>query len=103
MKVLQTERLRLRELTEADAAFVMELVNEPAWLRFIGDRNVHSLDDARGYIAKGPIASYGRHGFGLWAGELAAAGAPLGICGLVNRAALDHLDLGSAFLSPHSA
>jgi RimJ/RimL family protein N-acetyltransferase len=101
MIVSRTERLRLRELTADDAGFIMELVNEPAWLRFIGDRKVHSLDDARGYIAKGPAASYARNGFGLWAVELAAAGEPIGMCGLVRRQALEHVDLGFAFLSRH--
>ncbi len=101
MIVCETERLRLRELTADDAAFVMELVNEPAWLRFIGDRNVHSLDDARGYIAKGPIVSYGRNGFGLWAVELSASGEAIGMCGLVRRQALEHVDLGFAFLTRH--
>ena len=101
MKIHQTERLRLRELTADDAAFVMELVNEPAWLRFIGDRNVHSLESARDYIAKGPVASYGRNGFGLWAVDLAATGEPVGMCGLVRRPTLEHVDLGFAFLSRH--
>ena len=101
MIVCRTERLHLRELSADDAAFIMELVNEPAWLRFIGDRNVHSLDDARGYIEKGPIVSYGRNGFGLWAVELSASGEPIGMCGLVRRQALEHVDLGFALLSRH--
>ena len=101
MKVHQSERLLLRELREDDAAFVMELVNEPAWLRFIGDRNVHSLEDARDYIAKGPVASYGRRGFGLWAVDLVATAESIGICGLVQRQTLEHVDLGFAFLSRH--
>ena len=101
MSVAETARLRLRELTAEDAAFVLELVNEPAWLTFIGDRNVHSLEDARGYIARGPGASYAAHGFGHWAVEPRAGGEPLGMCGLVQRAALPHVDLGFAFLARH--
>jgi RimJ/RimL family protein N-acetyltransferase len=99
--VLATERLRLRELNAHDAAFILELVNEPAWLRFIGDRNVHSLDDARAYIAKGPVTSYAHNGFGLWAVDLSATGEPIGMCGLVRRQALEHVDLGFAFLARH--
>jgi ribosomal-protein-alanine N-acetyltransferase len=82
-------------------------VNEPAWLRFIGDRNVHSLEEARGYIARGPVASYAKHGFGLWAVELRqgpAGGGPgerLGMCGLIRRESLPHADLGFAFLARH--
>ena len=101
MIVCRTERLVLRELTADDAAFILELVNEPAWLRFIGDRKVHSLEDARAYIAKGPAASYVRNGYGLWAVELAASGEPIGMSGLVRRETLEHVDLGFAFLSRH--
>jgi RimJ/RimL family protein N-acetyltransferase len=99
--VLETARLRLREFTLDDAAFVQELVNEPAWLRFIGDRHVHSLEDARGYIAKAPLASYAQHGFGLWLVELAATGERIGMCGLIQRELLENVDLGFAFLERH--
>ena len=99
--VRETARLRLRELTDDDAAFILELVNEPGWLRFIGDRNVHSLEDARGYIARGPVASYAKNGFGLWAVDLRETGGPLGMCGLIRRDSLPHADLGFAFLERH--
>jgi len=101
MTVLQTERLRLRELTVDDAAFVLELLNEPAWLRFIGDRGVRSLADARGYIESGPRASYARHGYGLYAVELLSQELPIGICGLVRRDSLPEADLGFALLERH--
>jgi len=99
--VRETARLRLRELTAEDAAFILELVNEPAWLRFIGDRNVHSLEDARGYIERGPVVSYAKHGFGLWAVDSLGTGEPLGMCGLIRRDSLPHADLGFAFLARH--
>jgi RimJ/RimL family protein N-acetyltransferase len=95
--ITTTSRLRLREITYDDAAFVMELVNDPDWLRFIGDRNVHSLEDARGYVDR-VRASYDAHGFGLWAVEPLTNGAPMGLAGLLKRATLDHPDLGFAFL-----
>jgi RimJ/RimL family protein N-acetyltransferase len=69
--VLETERLSLRHLADEDAAFVLELVNDPDWLRFIGDRGVRSPDDAR---------------------------APVGMCGLLKRDWLDDVDVGFAFL-----
>lgn len=99
--VRETPRLRLRELTGDDAAFILELVNEPGWLRFIGDRNVHSLEDARGYIERGPVASYAKHGFGLWAVDLRETGERLGMCGLIRRESLPYVDLGFAFLERH--
>jgi len=99
MTVLESARLRLRPLTADDAAFILELVNEPAWLQFIGDRNVHTLDDARTYIAKGPATMYARHGFGPLAVELKEGGAPVGICGLIKRETLPDVDLGYALLA----
>jgi len=96
--VAETERLRLQELTADDAAFVRELVNEPAFLRFIGDRHVTTLQDARDYIARGPVASYAAHGFGLWLVALRATGEAAGLCGLVRRDTLPDPDLGFAFL-----
>ncbi len=96
-----SERLRLRELTHADDAFIMELVNDPLWLRFIGERNVHSLEEARGYIDRIRDNSYAKHGFGLWAVERPGAGEVTGICGLLKRVHLDVPDIGFAFLDRH--
>lgn len=98
MNVLETERLNLRLLSAGDAGFILELLNEPAFLRYIGDRGVRTLDDARQYILNGPVASYERLGFGLWLVELKDLPAPIGICGLVKREALPDVDLGYAFL-----
>src|SRR4051812_38132827 len=66
MNVLETEHLSLRRLSADDAAFILELVNDPDWLQFIGDRGVHTLADARDYILNGPVAMYQRVGFGLF-------------------------------------
>jgi [ribosomal protein S5]-alanine N-acetyltransferase len=92
-----TPRLRLDAVVEDDAPFIFELVNDPAWLRYIGDRQVHSLDDARGYVRNGPAASYAQHGFGLWRVSL-RDGTPIGLCGLLQRNALAHPDIGFAYL-----
>ena len=89
MIVLETERLRLRRLSLDDAAFILKLLNEPSFLRFIGDKGVRTLDDARDYLREGPMASYERHGFGLYLVELKEKGDPMGICGLVKRDALE--------------
>lgn len=98
MKVLETDRLVLRRLSVEDAGFILELLNEPAWIRFIGDRGVRTLEDARAYIQKGPMEMYARCGFGLYLTEL-KDGTPLGLCGLVKRDFLPDADLGFAFLS----
>jgi RimJ/RimL family protein N-acetyltransferase len=98
VKVLETARLVLRHLTAEDAAFMLRLLNEPSWIRFIGDRGVRTLEGAREYIAKGPVASYERHGFGLFLVELKGEGTAAGICGLIKRDALEDVDIGFAFL-----
>lgn len=98
MSVLETDRLTLRRLTVGDAPFMLDLLNQPSFLRFIGDRGVRSLEAARGYIARGPLASYERHGFGLYLVVLQTTGDALGICGLLQRDFLDAPDIGFAFL-----
>lgn len=99
MRVLETERLALRRLdVEQDAAFVLRLLNDPDWLTYIGDRGVRNLEDARHYLREGPVASYARHGHGLYAVEDSTDGALAGICGLLRRDFLDGPDLGFAFL-----
>jgi len=77
---------------------MFELLNDPSWLRFIGDKKVRSLEDARRYIEEGPMRMYAVRGFGLWLVERKSDGAPLGICGLVKREQLEDVDLGFAFL-----
>ena len=95
---LETDRLRLRRLTLDDAPFILELVNTAGFLRFVGDRGVRTLEDARRYLAERYLASYERHGFGLYRVELRSEGTPVGICGLLRRAELDDVDLGFALL-----
>lgn len=98
MKVLETDRLLLRWISTGDAAFILTLLNEPSWLRFIGDRGVRTLDEARNYILKGPVDMYHRLGFGLYLTERKSDGVPIGICGLIKRPGLDDVDIGFAFL-----
>lgn len=101
MHILETERLRLRPLTAEDAAFILELLNEPSFIQNIADKGVRTLDDARAYIANGPVASYRQHGFGLCAVELRDSGEPIGMCGLIKREGLDDPDIGFAYLERH--
>jgi len=96
-----TARLRFAPLTEADAPFILTLVNEPGWLQHIGDRQVHDLEAAAGYARKGPQASYATHGYGLYRVSLKASGEPIGLAGLVRRDTLPGPDLGYAVLAKH--
>lgn len=76
-------------------------MNDPDWIRYIGDRNVRSLEDARVYLEKGPIAMYERAGFGMWVMERKGTGEPVGTCGLIRRESLDDVDIGFAMLPQH--
>lgn len=98
MPPLRTDRLVIRDLTTADAAFVLELLNEPDFVTYIGDKGVRDLAGAEKYLTEGPLASYARHGFGLWAVTL-PDGTPVGTCGLLKRDFLPHPDIGYAFLA----
>jgi len=98
MNVLETNRLTLRRISPEDAGFMLQLLNEPSFHRFIGDKGVRTLDDARNYILQGPMASYERFGFGLFLTELKETQTPIGMCGLLKRDSLDDVDLGFAFV-----
>ena len=101
LKILATNRLLLRELSTDDAAFILELVNGPGWLRFIGDRGIRTLEAARDYLLKGSIEMYARLGFGLWLVERQDEHLPVGICGLLKRETLADIELGFAILGAH--
>jgi RimJ/RimL family protein N-acetyltransferase len=98
MTVLETERLVLSRLAYDDCEFICELVNEPAFKKYIGDKKVSSLEDARNYLKDGPIGSYAQHGFGMFLVTARDSGEALGICGLVKREQFSDPDLGFAFL-----
>ncbi len=97
MNWLDTKRLELHPFTAEDADFVLRLLNEPSFRRYIGDRGVHDLDTARRYIADGPVAGYARYGYGLMRVVRKADGAELGMCGVLKRDALPDPDIGFSF------
>ena len=98
MTIFETQRLCVRRLTEDDAPFLFELMNDASWLRFIGDRGIRTEADARNNLRQGPIPMYERYGFGLSLVTLKEGGTPLGICGVLKRDSLEDPDLGFAFL-----
>ncbi|WP_341519291.1 GNAT family N-acetyltransferase [Bacillus paramobilis] len=98
MIVLETERLVLRWFDIKDAPFILELVNDPAWIQFIGDKRIKNLEDAKKYILNGPVDMYNKMGFGLYLVERKEDLTPLGMCGLIKRDTLEDVDIGFAFL-----
>lgn len=102
LHVLETERLLLCKLTPDDAAFILELVNTPSWLEYIGDKGMRTQEDAHAYIINGPMASYESFGFGLLSVRVKECNTPVGICGLIQRTTLQDVDIGFALLPEYT-
>ncbi len=98
MDIITTERLSLRKLSTDDAEFILELVCDSSFIRYIGDKGVKNIEDARQYILGGPVKSYVENGFGLMAVRELETQTPVGICGLLRRPGLCDADIGFAFL-----
>ncbi|NQV73560.1 GNAT family N-acetyltransferase [bacterium] len=94
-----TDRLTIRELHPSDAGFIVELLNEPAFIQNIGDKNVQTLSDAKDYIRSAGTENYERFGFGMLLASLSVPSTPVGICGLLQRDFLAYPDIGFAYLS----
>ncbi len=101
MILLETNRMQLLEFKKSDAAFILELINEPAWIENIGDKNVNDLHDAQNFIENNLRPSYIKNGFGLFLVQLKDTKESIGMCGLVNRPGLEDIDIGFAFLAKH--
>ena len=95
--VIETKRLILRKFTVDDAAFMLKLLNTPNWLRFIGDRNVRTLEQAEQYLINGYMKSYQDYGFGFYVVVIKETQESIGICGIVKREGLEDVDIGFAF------
>ena len=103
MDVLITKRLVIRKFALTDDEFVVRLLNEKAFLHFIGDKGVRNREDARNYLTNGPMASYAEHGFGLLLVAEKSSGKPVGMCGLLSRNDQEYPDIGFAFLAEYQA
>lgn len=101
MKIIETDRLVLRHMKTEDAKFMLELLNEPAWIKYIGDRGIRTIDEAIKYIEDGPMTMYEEKGIGLYLVELKESETPIGICGLIQRDFLKDVDLGFAIHSKY--
>ncbi|HMJ05729.1 MAG TPA: GNAT family N-acetyltransferase [Chthoniobacterales bacterium] len=97
MKILETERLVLRQITLGDAPLILALMNDPAFIRYVADRGLRTEADAAGYIAEKMLPLYEQFGFGPYAVDLKDGGVSIGTCGLIKRDSLPDPDLGYAF------
>ena len=101
MDILKTERLTLQQLTPDHAPFILELLNEPAFHKYIGDKGIRKRKGALEYLKDGPMASYKNHGYGLYLVKETVSDSSIGICGLKKRKVLEIPDLGYAFLKKY--
>lgn len=97
-----SERLVIRHLGLDDAAFIFQLLNQESWRKFIGDKQIRSLEDAQHYLIDGPLKMYQEYGFGLFAVQRQIDGALIGICGLIKRDNLPDVDIGFALLEEYA-
>jgi len=99
-KILSTDRVYLAEWELSDAPFILKLVNTEAWLKHIGDRKVHNLEDAEAYVKKLRLP-YGSYGYGFYALRLKDSDELIGMCGITKRMGLNYPDLGFALMPDH--
>jgi RimJ/RimL family protein N-acetyltransferase len=100
-ETLHTERLELRRITLDDAAFMLQIWNDPAFLRYVGDRGIRTEKGARDALEKGVMKLYREHGIGPYHLSLKETGVAIGICGLFQRDHLDAPDIGFSLLEPY--
>ncbi len=96
--IIETQRLILKEFTAEDSEFIIELLNSPGWLKYIGSRDIMTQEDAVNYIENRIRRSYLESGFGFYLIEIRANGVKAGMCGLVKRENLEEVDIGFALL-----
>lgn len=96
--IFETKRLSIRLITEEDALFLWNLLRDPTWIKFIGDKGFTSVEEIKHYIQDGFMLMYATYGHGLYVVEEKKTGKPTGICGIVKRIGLEYPDLGFAFL-----
>lgn len=98
MNIIETERLALREVTADDAEFILELLNDPGWVRSLGDKGFRTVEAVTEYIAERYTASYEKFGFGFYRVALRDSDTPVGLCGLIKRDSLEDVDIGFGFM-----
>ena len=98
MIIAETERLIISKFSLEDAPFLLKLINTPKYLKYIGDKNLKTVEDAENYLTNGALKSYKEHGFGFYKLQEKLSNTTIGTCGLVKRDELEDIDMGFAFL-----
>jgi len=99
MVIAETDRLLLSKITIDDAPFILELVNTPDWIKYIGDRNIKTVEQAETHIKNNQLKCYETHGFGYYKLQVKAENLKtIGTSGLLRRDNLEHVDIGFSFI-----
>lgn len=101
MIILTTERLALRTMEPDDADFIVQLLNSPGWLKYIGDRGIKDEVQAREYLSTRVIPDYEKLGFGFFIVERLSDQVRVGNCGLTRRPGLEHVDIGYSLITEY--
>lgn len=96
--MLETSRLTLHEMTLGDAGLMLAIWNDPAFVRYVGDRGIRTPEAAEEAMRQGILRLYEDYGYGPYRVALKDSGDAIGICGLFRRDGLDDPDIGYATL-----
>ncbi|HSH00855.1 MAG TPA: GNAT family N-acetyltransferase [candidate division Zixibacteria bacterium] len=80
-KILETERLILREFEYRDTDFLHELFGDPEFFAFLAGKVKKTRDETEAMITRMREGMYAAHGCGLWLIQLKETGEPVGYCG----------------------
>ena len=97
-KIIETERLVLKPMSVEDSQLIFELYNSPNFIKFIGDRNIKTLEDAENYIKNRFLPQMERLGYGNFLITKKDDGKKIGGVGIFERDGLDVHDIGFSFL-----
>jgi len=79
---------------------MLRIWNDPGFIRFVGDRGIRTVDEARQALEDGILRQYEALGYGPYLLTLRREAVPVGICGLFRRDGLDMPDIGYTLLGP---
>ena len=100
--IIETTRLRLRELTKSDESSMAELLGDPEVMKFAFGPPLPSSEVRPFLVAC--IHSYAQWGYGLWAATSIRGGEFMGYAGLTHYDDMDgseEVELGYRFLPAH--
>ena len=98
MNILSTERLTICKITLKEASFIRELMNDKDWIQNIGDRGIHTDEDAENHIKERFFKSYDEFGFGFYVLRLKSTNQPIGTAGLIDRDGIEGIEIGYGLL-----